>query len=397
MDALTTYISDAGYGVRSAASSTTTPLAGGATFTAVGERNLHPDVFIDVRTDADCTVYMEFSVDGTNWTRFPVNGYSLSSTNNWTVVDKAVKSDRHFRLVIVNGASDQTFLRAAVTYGTFGLLNAPLNQSYNLQSGSILTRQSWTWLDVSRGLAGGIDTVEKFGRATVGTTFLPICFGGVYQTPQSGSGTTLRVAAGNAADNPAGAGARSVFIEGIEDVTWARVSETLATNGAAAGAAGSVVFSRIFRAFVAGSGTYATAVAQSHVGNIVIENSGGGTKWAEIDATTIPKGQSEIGAFTFAEGETGFVKLRHITVDTGKTIDIIFFQRLNADQTSPPYSSMRAQSVLTGVTGGEIQPFGESEVPLGPFVGPCDVGFMGKVSTGSATISVEFEIFRVRE
>lgn len=385
------------WSIESAGNTTTTPLGISATFTGSAEQNDYPTIGLDWRTDAPGTLFTDFSVDGTNWTTFPVSGYSLNALNNYTIVDTATKFSRHVRIRFINSTTSQTFLRGYTYYGVFDQLNSPLNQSYNLNSGSRLVRSSWTWLDVSRGLAKGLTTVEKFGRAIVGTTFTPICLGGVYQTPQSGGGTTLRIAAGNPNDSAAGSGARSAVVQGIEDGTWLDVEETLVSNGAAAGPSGSISFVRVYRTSVGGSGTYATASAQSHAGDIVIENSAGGTTFCTIGATGIAKGQSEIGAYTCAKGRTAFVKLRHVTVDTGKKIDLIFFSRLNADQTAPPYSAMRAQSVLTGVTGGEIQAFGESSVPLGPMVGPCDFGFMGRVDVGTATIAVEFEIFLVDE
>ena len=58
---------------------------------------------------------------------------------------------------------------------------------------------------------------------------------------------------------------------------------------------------------------------------------------------------------------------------------------------------MRAQSVIIGIDGGSINNFGEKSVPFGPYVGPTDIGFMGKVGSSTASISVEFEIFIIDE
>lgn len=391
-----TYITNPHYSIQSTTNTTTTPLSGGATFTGTSELNNHPAIFIDIRTDAECTVYTQFSVDGTNWTNFPVNGYSLNATNNYTAVDTATKSARYYRLQIVNGAAAQTFLRAYSYFGVYDQLNAPLNQSYNLSSGSRLVRPSWTWLDVARGLAGGITSVKKFGRnAAVGTSFVPVCIDGLYQTPQPGSATALRIkAGGNANDTAAGTGARSVRVTGTDE-NFELATEVITTAGASASSATTTTFTRLFLIDVETSGTYATLTAGSHAGKIVIENSAGGTDWGAMDAAGFAKSGSEIGAYTIPSGYTGFIKLRDLSIDSGKTVDAIFFSRPNCDQTAAPYSAMRARSVITGVAGGSIEAFGATDVPFGPFVGPTDVGFMAKVASGTASVSVEFEIILV--
>lgn len=53
---------------------------------------------------------------------------------------------------------------------------------------------------------------------------------------------------------------------------------------------------------------------------------------------------------------------------------------------------MKARSVITGVTGGTIQSFGDTDVPFGPYIGPTDIGFMAKVATGTAVVAIEFEV-----
>lgn len=378
--------------------STITPLSGGASFnaSASGEQNDWPDVGVSCYADVAGTLYFDFSVNGTDWRTFPTAGFVVSAGVH--EFHTAVKLSRYFRARFVNGSSAQSTFQLFTYYGRFRTPNAPLNQAYSLDADSTIVRPSWTWLDVSRGLASGIDVIEKFGRnASVGTTFAPICFGGNYRTPQSSAATTVRIkSGGNANDTAAGSGAREVTIVGLDE-NFADASEAVATAGASASSATTTTFTRIHRAYVSSSGTYATQSTGSHSGTITIENGAGGTDWLVIDATDFPKSQTEVGAYSVASGKTAYVKLRHVTVDTGKTIDVVFFHRGGIDETAAPYTAMRAQSVLSGVTGGEIQAFGESEVPLGPYVGPCDIGFMAKVSTGTASVAVEFEIFLVSE
>lgn len=269
-----------------------------------------------------------------------------------------------------------------------------LNDAAAVDDKCLLVRPTLAWLDIAKGLVDGVTTVNKFGRnKDVGTTFTPVCMGGVYRTPQIA--TKLRIKAGGSVnDSSAGSGARSVTLIGL-DQSFNEITETIATNGALASTPTTLDFTRLFRAYVASSGTYATALVGSHTSDIVIENAAGSSTFATIDSSGFPKSQSEIGAFSMRAGSTAFVKLKNLSIDSGKTVDLIFFTRGGINQTSAPYSAMRAQSILSGVTGGSIESFGESSIPLGPYIGPHDIGFMAKVSVGTAAVSVEFEIYIV--
>lgn len=376
---------------------TSTPLSGGATYTGTWERAPRTGVIVQTYSDVAGTLYLDFSVDGTNAdSTYPING--VPTTASVPTVYPAAVGARYFRVRYINGSSAQSEFRLEAGFCDVNNFYSALNNPINLSSPAILTRQSWTWLDIARGLNSGISSIKKFGRnSAVGTSFVPVALGGIYRTPQSGSATTLRVkAGGNANDTAAGSGARAVTLIGL-DQNFAYAEETIATNGASASSATTTTFTRLYRIFVSSSGTYATATAGSHVGSIIIENSAGTEDWGTIGATDFPKSQSEIGAFSIRSGRTGYVKLRDLSIDSGKTIDLIFFSRSNIDETAAPYTAMRAQSVVSGVTGGSIETFGSVDVPFGPYVGPTDVGFMAKVASGTASVSVEFEIFEVSE
>lgn len=233
----------------------------------------------------------------------------------------------------------------------------------------------------------GQRVVHKFGRnASVGTSFVPVAFGGVYQTPQTA--TALRIAAGNANDTAAGSGAREITLIGLDE-NGNEVTETVATAGTSASSATTATFLRLYRAYVSASGTYATAVAGSHSADIVIENSAGGTTWATIDATNFPKGQSEIGVYSVPSGKKAYIQSVYFFTDSSRTTDIICFQRHNILQSSAPYDAMRIV-FLESLQGGEgaIEP----RTPFGPFSGPCDVGFMAQVEASTAFVEIDFEI-----
>lgn len=383
--------------VPSTVNSTSTPLSGGATFPGAWELAPRSMVVVQSYSDVPGTLYFDFSVNGTDAdSTFPVGGFATSASV--PMVQPAAVGARYFRVRYVNGAAAQTEFRLGVSYSDITNFYSPLNQPYGLQSPAILTRSSWTWLDWARGLNNDGESIKKFGRnPAVGTAYEPISIGGIYRTPQSGSATTLRVkAGGNANDTAAGSGARSVTLVG-SDENFNEVIETVDTAGASASSATTATFTRLYRMFVASSGTYATASSGSHSGDIVIQDSAGTQDWGTIDSTNLPKGQSEIGAYTIPAGKTGYVKLRDVSIDSGKTIDLVFFSRANCDETAAPYTAMRAQSVVSGVTGGSIETFGAVDIPFGPYIGPTDIGFMARVTSGTASVSVEFEIFLVNE
>lgn len=382
-------------GESSAVNTTTTPLAGGATFTGNAELNNLSDVMVSCFSDVACTLHFDFSVNGTDWREFPTDGFNVAAGVH--EFHTAVKGGRYFRVRLENGATAQSILQLSTYYGQFRLPSVPLNQPVGLDTDSIITRPNPWWLSTARGLSTGISNVKKFGRnPLVGTTFEVISVGGIYRTPQAASATTVRVKAGNANDDALGSGARKILIEGLNE-SFQKVTEEIVTAGASPSAATTALFTRIYRAYVSESGTYATASAGSHAGDIVIENSAGTEDWLTIDSTGFPKSQSEIAVFSIEAGKSGYVKMRNLSVDSGKTVDLIFFSRENINETAPPYTAQRAQSVITGVSGGGLETFGDVDIPFGPYIGPTDIGFMGKASTGTASIAVEFEIFIIGE
>lgn len=379
--------------VESTANTTTTTLGSGATYTGTGEVAPADGVTVSCFSDTAGTLYFDFSVNGTDWRTFPTSGFTVSASIHEYHTAKV--NGRYFRARFVNSASVQSTFQLYTYFGPHTQPNAPLNQSLGLDADSILVRPTFPWLDTARGLVSGMAEVKKFGRnEAAGTSFEPCCIGGVYQTPQSGSATALRVAAGNVNDTAAGTGAREITLIGLDE-NFAEATETVATAGASASSATTTTFTRLYRAYVSASGTYATSSAGSHSADIVIENSAGGTTWATIDATDFPKAQSEIGAYSVATGKSAYVFLTDLTIDTTKTTDFVFFYRGGIDETSAPYSAMRTQAAIIGVKAN--QQLAGRQAPLGPFTGPCDIGFMAKVDSGTAQTAVEFEIFVVDE
>jgi hypothetical protein len=251
------------------------------------------------------------------------------------------------------------------------------------------------WLLESRGTVTGQSIVHKFGQNdAVSTTFVPVTRGGVYQMPQVASATTLRIkSGGNANDTALGSGAREITLIGT-DASGNELTETLATAGASASSVTSGSFIRLYRAYVSKSGTYATQSTGSHSADIVIENGSGGTDWATIHSADLPRGQSEIGVYTIPTGFTGYFLGAFGFSDTAKVTEVIFFHRTGILQTAAPYDAMRTV-FEEKLEGGEFTV--DPRSPIGPFVGPCDIGFMAKIDAGTAAVEVDFELVLIAD
>lgn len=251
---------------------------------------------------------------------------------------------------------------------------------------------STDWLiEVARGNVPGASLVHKFGmNYAVGGTYVPLCVGGLYNTPQTGSATTLRIKAGNANDTAAGSGAREITLQGLDE-TGALVSEAVATAGASASSATTATFMRLFRAYVSASGTYATQTTGSHSADIDIENGAGGTDWATIYSTGFPHSQSEICVYSVPLGKKAYVLDYGITSDANKDFDFIFFKRESILATSAPYEAMRIQFEGVGIEGEIKRVFRD---PL-EFPALTDFGFMVTVGTGTAQMSGDMNILLI--
>ena len=244
------------------------------------------------------------------------------------------------------------------------------------------------YLAIAKGEVEGHSLVHKFGAGLLTTSLEPITQDKTYPTPIAA--VSLEVLSDNAADNSAGIGAREVTIAGL-DANWDHIAQTVTMDGLTP-----VVLEfdmiRVYRWAVStedGSGSYGSETVGSHQGELTLRVAGGGAVWSTLTTDPFPVGQSQIGVYTIPNGFTGFLLSKNIFVDTSKAADIYFFQRPYANTVVAPFSAMRLFQREVGVTGGFDL---KSLAPKGPLVGPCDVGFMGKISVGTAECSVEFEL-----
>jgi len=250
------------------------------------------------------------------------------------------------------------------------------------------------YLKVAKGEVPKHSIVHKFGSSTINSTLSLITQSNVYMTPTTA--TALEVVSDNVADALNGVGMHEVTVIGL-DSNYNEVTQVIsahATSGTTAVAIPTNLI-RLYRWYVSKSGTYAMPPAGSHQGTLVIQEAGGGTVWSGIPVSSFATGQSQIGMYTIPIGYTGYLLSKNIYIDTGKKTDIYLFQRpLANDVTSSYTGTVRLMEREVGISGGFNQSL---QVPNGKLVGPCDIGFLGKLNTGTAPCSVEFELLLVQD
>lgn len=237
--------------------------------------------------------------------------------------------------------------------------------------------------------------IHKFGHNDdVGTTYVPVAVGGIYRTPQYNSATTLRIkAGGNANDTLAGSGARVIHLNGLDE-NGAEVFEDLDTAGASASSSTTTTFTRLFRAYVEESGTYASASAGSHSADIVIENTAGTEDWATIKVNGFAESQTGICVYTVPLGCVAYIKQVFVSVESTKAASLLLFQRQGADKIAAPYDAMRVLMEFHGVTREESF---KPQLPIGPFPEHTDLGLMAKVPSGTSEVDGDLEILVMPE
>lgn len=247
-------------------------------------------------------------------------------------------------------------------------------------------------IQVARGNILNAEVNHRFGMATVGTSLVPVADALVYRTPQTGSATALRIkAGGDANDTAAGTGARSVRLTGL-NATGDVVSETIATAGASASAATTATFIRLFDAEVVDSGTYGTQAAGSHAADIVIENAAGGTDWATIPVNGFATSNTSIASYTIPRGYTGFIEGINIAIEGAKIADVLMLSRGGVLDTAAPYQPIKRVHEWIGIESTYTDTF---TMPL-LFPELTDVGMLGKVSNGTASVMVQMDILLLR-
>ena len=222
-------------GIVSTANSSTTPLNTATTFTGTGELNEHSDVMVQVTTDQNGTLYMEFSPDGTNWDTSLTFYYDTSRINPPHVL---VKGYRYYRTRFTNtSSSNQTYLRLDTYFGGFQKLTAPINGTLAENYDAIVTRPTDYTSEVAMGKRQGRTTVNKWGVNTdVDTASAEIVasFGGAFDptTDIITTAQTFTIAYDTAIDGLGNTGALSLLITYIDaDFISQTAVHTLSNTG----------------------------------------------------------------------------------------------------------------------------------------------------------------------
>lgn len=301
-------------GEASEGNATTTPLAGGATFTGAAEASNHPDVMVTCKADADGTLYVDLSIDGTNWdTQVPFQ--VASGVGEFHTL---VKGPRYCRVRFVNGAAAQTYLRLATYYGTFRQPNSSLRTPIQQDADAATVRAITEEIAIAGGLFTGYSIVNKFGtNGDIDTATVPEDMwdvGGVYTGFPDSTLELVEVVSSDANDAAAGTGARTIRITGL-DANYDVQSETITLNGTTP--VDSVnTYRRVHTASIQSAGSGGV-----NAGTITFRHT---TTTANVfGSIVVGRNQTNIGAYTIPAGYTGYMRHLHgaIRGGTNATID----------------------------------------------------------------------------
>lgn len=242
--------------------------------------------------------------------------------------------------------------------------------------------------------AGNATVHHRFSRnINVGTTYVPTCYGGIYRTLQSGSGTKLRIkAGGNANDTANGSGAREITIEGVEDITGNFITEAIATNGTSASLTTTKVFMRHTKSYVSKSGTYASSSSFSHAGTITIENAAGTQDWAYIPNTSEYPAITQIACYSVPRGKKVFIPDFFFGCDDkSKVLEVVIFKRENILETAPPYSPMIQVTHLSNTDNTLDKTLAYAL----KFDELTDIVILARIDVGTAEVHVDFNMLEM--
>ncbi len=194
----------------SAINSSYQALAASGTFTGVAEETVgFSTLMISAKTDADGTLSVDFSPDGTNWDRT----VSFTVQSGLSEIHRLVTVMRYYRVRFVNGTSAQSYMRLQVLMNDHQEPSTALNSTLvQPDSGSILTRSlilgSPFLNNIRSSILGSLSTADVqilAGKTFTGTT-LDTSY---YATTLANNGTVVqaggacRVRTGSTADGAA--------------------------------------------------------------------------------------------------------------------------------------------------------------------------------------------------
>ena len=277
----------------STANSSSTPLNAGVAFTGTAEDvSAYNSLVIAVKTDQYGTYTVQFSNDGTNWDSVLTRYYrtdQIEAPHRFTITRK------YCRVVFTNtSASNQTYFRLQTTFGEKADLNVPLDSVISQDYDSVSVRPSKLEYEVALGRRQGATAWNKFGYngdVDIGTEVVG-AQGGTFTFLTSASTLTIVSSSVNDDGAPAGTGANSIVIYGIDANRKSQI-EVVTLNGTA-NVVTSTTWLGINRASI-----YLAVSTFNNVGNITITATTGGTTQGYIPAG---KGSTQQLIFFTQEG-----------------------------------------------------------------------------------------------
>jgi len=254
-------------------------LANGESFTGTWEDvSMYGDVVVSIATDQDGTYTIQFSPDGTNQDSTLTRYHRVNEIN---VPHRFTITRRYVRVVFTNNSGNsQTYFRMQTSFGNRHPLNVPNDGTLAPDYDATCVRPSDYRYEVAQSLRQGHRTFNKFGYnpdLAASTTETIWAYGGNYVVPTTAE--TLGIVSSDVADDgdPAGTGARNVYIFGIdenrkyqvEQVTLNGTTEVTTTNQ----------WLGVNRVSVGSAGT-----ALGNVGNITIDGTSTGNIFGYLPA-----------------------------------------------------------------------------------------------------------------
>ena len=239
-------------------------------------------------------------------------------------------------------------------------------------------------LQVARGQISLHTPFCQFGiNATVGTDNETIWIGSsVYTFPAAAAATT--VSSSNAADTGAGAGARTVRIEGV-NANYEAVGETATLNGQTAVALTNQ-YLRVNKITVLTAGANGTSSGNIYVGTGAVNT---GVPAAVINQTGILSNESESAFYTVPAGFTAYVTRWTMSSGSGTANSHTRFTlRVR------PFGGVFGYKALYNLPGSGIYEC-EAAFPL-PIPEKADLDVLAATSVDSATVSTQLQIVLIR-
>lgn len=238
------------------------------------------------------------------------------------------------------------------------------------------------FIEATKGNIIGQETINKFGHnENLGTSFEDIQNeGGTLIFLQSAE--LLTISSSDAADTLLGANATSIELQGL-DGNFAEITEIVNLSGTTE-VNTTQEFIRVYRSFVLEVGTYTA----SNAGTISVIAAISGTKQIEIG---IGEGQSQTTHYTVPAGKEVIISGIYASVDSGKSVDIRFLIRKNADDIIPPVGSVRLMREIHGLDG----PYAVSSRANLRMDEKTDLWFIAKTTSGATSeVEVNYDILQ---